>query len=173
MSETKGRKEREEDVAFLKQKVTEAKSIIFTDYQKLNANQMSDLRSKLRDIGAEVSVAKNTLLGIALEDNKIELKGPTMTIFSYEDAIEGIKILFDFSKDNEDIPQVKAGIVEGVYTDANQLETLSNLPSKDQLRAQVVGGLKSPLNGLVNTLGGVQKSFVYALADIARNKEDK
>ena len=173
MTETKGRGKRIKNVDVLKEKISGAKSIVFTDYKKLNANEISDLRSRLRDIGAETNIAKNTLLNIALGDDTVDLKGPTMTVFSYKDAIEGIKVIFDFSKDNEDLPVVKAGIIEGVFTDANQLETLSQLPSKDQLRAQVVGGLKTPLTGLVNSLGGIQKNFVYALAEIARNKENQ
>ena len=108
---------------------------------------------------------------IALGKEDYELKGPTLSVFLYEDAIEGIKVLFDFSKENEETPVIVKGIVDGEDVDATKLKILSELPSKDQLRAQVVGGMKSPLNGLVNTLGGVQRNFVYALAEIAKSKE--
>lgn len=173
MTDTKGRKERIEFVSTLKEKVDASKSIVFTDYKGLTAKQMSELRLKLRDLGAEAGIAKNTLLKIALGKDYDELTGPTMAIFSYKDPISSIKALFDFAGENEDKPVIKAGIVEGNYTNANGLETLSKLPSREQLLAQAIGGLKSPINGFVGVLGGVQRNFVYAIAQISKQKESK
>lgn len=171
MSETKGRQERAAVVAKLKEKMEGAKSIVFTEYHGLSATQISDLRMKLKAQGAETSVAKNKLLNIALDNDEVDLKGPTMTVFSYEDAVSVIKTLFDFSKENEKLPAIKAGIVEGRVINADELEVLSNLPSREQLLAQVVGGMKAPLSGFAGVLGGVQRSFVYALSAIAEQKE--
>jgi large subunit ribosomal protein L10 len=81
-----------------------------------------------------------------------------------------IKALFDFAKNNEEKPEIHLGLVDGQVTNQKQLEVISKLPSKDQLIAQVVGGLKSPLNGIAGVLNGVQRNFVYALAEIAKQK---
>jgi large subunit ribosomal protein L10 len=160
----------------IKSKVEKSKSIVLTDYKGLNTGQITTLRTQLKEKGADSTVAKNTLLKIAIKENNLlneeiatALKGPTMAIFSYNDALEGIKVLCDFIKKNE-LPNIKSGIVEGEYTTAETLEVLSKLPSKEQLLAQVVGQLKAPLNGLVGTLNGVQRKFVYALSAIADNK---
>lgn len=173
MTDTKGRIYRTEKVEDLKSKVKGAKSIVFTEYQGLSASKIADLRSKLRDAGAETSVAKNKLLEIALGEKKIKLTGPTMTVFSYEDAVATIKLLFDFAEENEERPVIKSGFVEGNLVDLKTLRVLSELPGRDQLIAQVVGGLKSPLSSIVGVLGGVQRNFVYAMAAIAKAKEQE
>lgn len=171
MTDTKGRKLRQDQVALLKEKIDSSKSVIFTDYKGLTAQQMSDLRLLLRDQGADAAIAKNTLLKIALEQDIEELKGPTLAVFSHEDPIAGIKILFEYAEQHEEKPVVKAGIVEGNLTNAADLQVLSKLPSRDELIAKVVGGLKTPLNNIVGVLGGVQRNFVYAIAEIAKQKE--
>lgn len=171
MTQTKGRKQRIELVNELKEKIDNAKSVVFTEYHGLTAAQISELRSKLRDLGAEATVAKNTLLTLAVDSKDVDLTGPTMTVFSYEDPVSSLKVLFEFNEEHEELPVIKAGIFEGEYLEYSALETLSKLPSREELLGQVVGGLKSPINGFVGVLGGVQRNFVYALAEIAKTKE--
>ena len=171
MTDTKGRQKRAELVAQLKEKIEQSNAVVFTDYQGLSAQEMSDLRLKLRDQEAEAGISKNTLLQIALDQDLEELTGPTMAIYSYKDPVASVKVLFEFAEQNNDKPIVKGGIVEGKYINATDLEVLSNLPSKEQLLAQVVGGLNTPITGFVGVLGGVQRSFVRSLAEIARQKE--
>ena len=171
MTDTKGRQLRKEQVDLLKEKIDRSKSVIFTDYQGLSAQQMSDLRLMLKDQGADATVGKNTLLKIALDSEVEELTGPTLTVFAYEDPISSIKVLLEYAEQNEDKPVVKAGLVDGILTNAADLEVLSKLPSKEQLLAQIVGGMKAPINNFVGVLGGVQRNFVYALAEIAKQKE--
>ena len=160
----------------LREKIKKAKSITFADYLGLSADNINDLRAKALENDTEVEVAKNTLLKVALKEENIDtdslendLKGPTAAFFSYGDPIAVIKTIFAFAKTNT-LPRVKAAIVDGKYNNAQQTEILSNLPSRDELIAQTVWGLKSPLSGLVNTLGGVQRKFVYALSAIKDKK---
>src|SRR3990167_8582642 len=110
----------------IKEKVSKAKSIVFTDYKGLDANKANELRAKMLEEGVELTVAKNTLLNIALKEEKF---------------------------------------------DAEKVKEISNLPSKDQLISQVVWGLKSPLSGFVNVLGGSQRKLVYALSALAKKKQ--
>jgi large subunit ribosomal protein L10 len=161
----------------LKEKVAKAKSIVVTDYSGLKSNSINELRQTMKNNDAEVSVSKNTLLKIALQEEKVDLtalekdlEGTNAVIFAYNDAVAPIKALFEFIKKVE-LPKVKSAIFEGKYTDAAQVEAISKLPSKEQLIAQVVGGFKSPLNGIVRTFSGVQQKFVYALAAVAAKKE--
>ena len=164
-------------VAKLKDKIAKSKSVIFTEYHGLDVNQVNDLRSKIKDSGAEMVVAKNTLLKIALNDENLggdevdkQLSGPTASVFSYEDAISPLKTLVEFAKDTE-LPKLKGGLVEGVFNNATQLETLSKLPSKQELLGQVVGALSSPITGFLNALNGKQRDFVYTLSAIADKKK--
>ena len=156
----------------LQEKLSKAKSVVFAEYTGLDANKLNSLRKEIRAEGAEISIAKNTLMKRILgrEDLEEKLSGQICTIFSYEDAIAPLKKLVEFAKANE-LPVVKLGIFDGVLTSANQIEALSKLPSREELIAQVIGGLKSPLTGLVNVLGGPQRKLVYTLSAIAEKKE--
>lgn len=165
-----------ESVKNLREKVSKAKSIIFADFKGLNSNSTNELRQQMRDKNAEVSVSKNTLLKIALKEEKApvdkleeHLKGNTVAIFSYNDAISPLKPLVEFSKKFE-LPKIKAAIIDGVFASAEQVDTISKLPSREQLIAQVIGTMKSPLSGFVNVLSGSKRKFVYAIKAIAESK---
>ncbi len=170
-------KQNQDAVKALREKVAKAKSIIVTDYSGLKSNDINALRDTIKDSDAEVSVAKNTLLKIALKEENVystelekHLEGTNAVIFSYKDAVAPLKSLYEFIK-KVDLPKIKAAIFDGQFANATQVETISKLPSREQLLAQVVGGMKSPLNGFVRTLNGVQQKFVYALSAIAEKKQ--
>ena len=156
----------------LQEKLDKAKSIIFAEYTGLDANKFSLLRKEIRATGAEISIAKNTLMKRVLKREELngELSGQICTIFSYDDAISPLKALVEFIKVNE-LPVVKMGIFEGSLTSAEQIEELSKLPSREELVAQVIGGIKSPLTGLVNVLSEPQRKLVYALSAVAGKKK--
>jgi large subunit ribosomal protein L10 len=161
----------------LKNKIEKSKTILFADYRGLSAEQINELRSKIKNEGGEVVVAKNTLIKEALKQNNIDtkvldndLKGPTTAVFSYDDEISNIKTIVEYAKDTE-LPKVKSALVEGVYANSSKVLEISEIPSKEELVARLVGGLKSPLSGLTNTLGGVQRKFVYAVNAIKTKKE--
>jgi large subunit ribosomal protein L10 len=165
-----------ETVQKLREKISKSRSVVLTDYKGLSVNDVNELRAKVLETDSEVMVAKNTLLKIALEEEKLEtgnleeeLKGQTMTVFAYGDPISPIKAISDFAKVME-LPKFKAAFIEKVYTTADQLGVLSTLPSRDQLISQVVWGLKSPISGIVNVLGGTQRKFVTALSEVAKKK---
>lgn len=164
-------------VATLREKIAKAKSIVVTDYIGLKANDINNLRSTMKNAAAEIAVSKNTLMKIALKEENItsaelanDLEGPTAVLFSYKDPVQPIKVLFDFIKKVE-LPKIKSGFFDGQYTTATQIETISKLPTREVLIAQFVGGLKSPLNGIVGAFSGVQRKFVYAIAAIADKKQ--
>jgi large subunit ribosomal protein L10 len=169
------KEQNKEKVKDLKEKLTEAKSVIFAEYTGLNANRMNELRKQIRSEGAELNISKNTLMKIALSkenhngDIAKNLKGQMMALFSYEDAISPLKKLVEFAREHE-TPSVRIGLFEGNVITAEKIVELSELPSKKELLARVVGGLKSPLSGIANVLGGTQRNFVYALSAIAEKK---
>ena len=167
-----------ETVKSLKEKVAKAKSIVFADYRGLSAGSANDLRAKLKAENAEMLVIKNTLLKVALEEEKIntddikkDLEGPTMTVFSFGDPIASIKTIFEFAKKLE-LPKMKSALIEGVYADTARVEVIKNIPSKEILLGQMVGSMKSPLSGITNVLGGVHRKFVYAIDAIAKKKDN-
>lgn len=160
----------------LKEKISKSKSLVFAEYHGMDSNKVNELRKAVREAGAELEVTKNTLLKVALKEQGLDdeqvaqsLTGPVATVFAYNDAVAPIKALTEFIKKFE-LPVIKSGIVDGVFAPQEKITLLSQLPSRDELIAKVVGSLKSPLYGLVNTFAGTNRKFVYALSAIAEKK---
>lgn len=156
------------------EKLGRSKSVVFTDYKGLTMASLSDLRNKLREQTAEFTVTKNTLLGLALkqaglpEVEEIE-KGPTATLFSYQDEVSPLKTLVKSLKDAQK-GEIKAGIIGGALFDSISLIRLSSLPGKLELQAKVVGMLNSPIQGMVSVLQGNLRNLVYVLDQIKISK---
>ena len=168
-----------ETVKELRQKIATAKSITIANYAGLSSNNVNNLRTTLKNADAEMIVAKNTLLEIALKEEKIglenaseiekDLEGKTAVFLAYKDPVATIKAVFKFIKKVE-LPKIKSAIFDGRYILVTQVELISKLPSREQLLAQVIGTMQSPINGFVRTLNGVQGKLVRAFAAIADKK---
>ena len=99
------------------------------------------------------------------------LNGPTAIAISLTDPVAPSKLLTKFDKDFEKF-SLKAGVVEGKVIDVDGVKSLSLLPSKEQLLAQILGSLKSPLTGLVNVLNGNIRGLVVALSAIMDKRQE-
>jgi large subunit ribosomal protein L10 len=161
-------------VSDITDKLSKAKSLVFADYQGLTMSQLSAIRSELAAQSAEFTVTKNNLLKIALKNSNQSfddavLVGPIATLFAFGDEISPIKVLTKAIKDNN-VGQIKGGVMEGEFLSEAKVKQLSELPSKDELRAQVVGTIAAPLYGLVNVMQGNLRNLVYALEAIRKQK---
>ena len=174
----KTRAQKIEAVVKLKEKLDKATALVFADYQQaggsdskgLNMSQLSDLRNKLQEVNAEFSITKNSLLKRAfpsLPDSSLE--GPTATLFAYDDQITPIKLLVKAFKDTG-IGKVKLGFLGTDLLDEAKIIQLSSLPSKDELRGEIVGVLVAPLSGLVSVLNGNLRNLVYVIDGITKSK---
>lgn len=161
----KTRLQKEATVELLKEKFDRSKSVVFADYRGLTMATLSELRKKLREQEAELSVTKNSLIHLA--EPKVSLDGPTATLFSYDDEISPIKTLVKTLKDSG-LGKVKAGILGDDLLDEYQVISLSNLPTKDELRGKTVGVLVAPLQGMVGVLQANLRNLVYALSEIQK-----
>ena len=163
----KTRSQKEETVTQIQEKLAKAKALVFTDYKGLSMKQLSDLRDKLREVNGEFAITKNTLLERALPDSSFD--GPTATLFAYDDQISPIKILVKAFKDYT-IGKVKMGFLGVEPLDEASILQLATLPTKDELRGQIVGVLIAPLQGMVSVLQGNLRNLVYALNQIKLQK---
>lgn len=159
----------------LKEKLSKAKSLVLADYCGLTVNQINTLRNKIREVGGELKITKNTLLRIALKQsnlqlttNNSQLTGPTAVVFAYDDEIAPLKAIADFAKEQE-LPKFKAGFLDDRLLTIEELEQLANLPTKDQLQAKLVGCLNSPISGFVYTLKANLNKLVMVLKQIKNN----
>ncbi|KKQ66061.1 MAG: 50S ribosomal protein L10 [Candidatus Daviesbacteria bacterium GW2011_GWA2_38_24] len=171
----KTREQKEHSVQELTDKLAKSKSVVFTNYKGLTMGQLSGLRKSLKDLQAQLEITKNNLLKIALDSNKIDvvdqktLEGPTATLFSFDDEITPIKALTKAFKDYG-IGEVKGGLLGTEFIGAGKVQQLATLPSKDQLRGQVVGTLGSPLYGIVGVLQANLRNLVYVVDQIRKQK---
>lgn len=169
------RSEKTQQVEALRTRLKRAAAAILTDFRGLNVAEISQLRSKLREAGAEYKVVKNTLLERAAASLGISgltqfLEGPTAVAFSRDDPISPAKALQEYIRLMRKL-EVKGGLVEGRVLTADQIKALADLPSKGQLLATALGSMRAPLVGLASVLTGLQRNVVYALDQIRRQKE--
>ena len=166
-----------EDKARVIEELTEklkSNSVVLVDYKGINVAQSDRLRARSRESGVEFVVAKNTLAQIAADRAGIEdiselLVGPTAIAFS-EDPVTGAKLMDEFSNEI-DAFELKGGLLDsGRVVDAAEVARLSRLPGREQLIAQVVGGIQAPLAGLVTVLNGTIRNLAIVLNQVAEQK---
>jgi len=158
----------------LSDKVKSAQSIVLADYRGLTVEQDTALRNALRAAGVEYKVVKNTLTSLAMEANGLAglnsfLNGPTAMAISTTDAVAPAKILSEYAKKFEKL-ELKAGMVEGKIINVDGIKALAELPSREVLIAQVLGGFNAPISGFVTVLNANLKGLVVALNAIAEQK---
>lgn len=156
-------------LAELKELMGDAKTFFLVDYQGLSAGELNKLRAKLRDVGAQLLVAKNTLINVVLKEHGTEdfgeiLKGPTALVLVGNDPVAPAKVLTDFAKENsKELPSAKGGRLQGNLVAAEELKRIAKLPARDQLLSELVGVLQAPLQQLVGVLEGPQRNLVGVL----------
>ena len=167
MNRTKAQKQ--EMVTTLATQVAKSQTIYVTDFTGLNVAHITDLRRRLRAVGVEYVVVKNTLARRALtaqqlKDGGLEpfLAGPTALVLGGADPVGAAKVLTDFAKEF-DKPSIKVGLVEGKPITQAQVKSLAALPSRTQLLAQLGGALQAPMAGFLGVLNGLLYSMVGAL----------
>ena len=165
-------------LAEIKHHLATAKAVILANYAGLSVADQTTLRAKLSAAGGEFLVAKNNLLKIALKEKlgdlprELEdvLNGPTDVIFAESDAVTTAKALAEFIKDKDkSLPEIKLGLLDGQILSIKDIETLSQLPSREQLLATLLAQLAAPAQALVRQINTPAQLLVYALEAIARH----
>ena len=166
--------EKVDTIEDFKTRIEGAKTVLVTEYRGLTVQQLSDLRKQLRAVSAEYKVVKNRLAKLALSPEltgvKGLLKGPTGMIISKADPVAVAKALHAFARTNQALV-IKAGYVEGQMLQPAGLKALADLPSKEALRAQIVGAIQGPLAQLVGLLQAPQRELVYVLSQRGKDAE--
>ena len=156
-----------EGVHALKQRLGGVQSAVLTEYRGLTVRQISDLRKQLRGASAEYKVIKNRLARLAVADSPLEglarhLKGPTGVAYTRDDPVAVAKALSTFARANPAL-SIKVGVVEGRVLEPEEIRALAELPSREQLRGQLVGVLEGPASQLVGLLTAPQRELVHVL----------
>lgn len=162
------RPEKEAAVRELADQLDRSQLALVTDYRGLTVAQITNLRRQLGASEAEMHVAKNTLAKLAIQGTPREvlgpvLEGPTAFVFGYGDAVKTAKTLTDVIRIQRLQLPIRGGLLGDRFLSGPDVARLAELPSRDVLVAQVVGGFQAPLAGIVNVLGGVLQNFLGVL----------
>ena len=149
--------------------------VYLMDFKGINVEEITELRSNLREANVSMRVVKNTLALRALREAGIEefdkfFEGPTSVIWSQEDSVTPARLLTEFLKKyNKGI--VKAALVEGKVVSESDVETLSKLPTKIELQAKVAATLNAPIVKLAKVVNALPLKLAR-LVDAVREKKE-
>jgi len=138
-----------------------SKMTVIAQYQGTTVKQLQTLRRTAKESGTKVKVVKNRLVRQAILKNDAlkdvdtsSLEGMLIYAFNEGDEVTPAKVLKAFAKDVPTIQFVGAISAEGKFLTADEVKTLADMPSRDELIAQVVATLLSPVNDVTNALSG-------------------
>ncbi len=156
------RKQKENHVAEIKDLLSKNNIVIVWDYLGLTAEEVSGIRTTIRNEEAVNKVYKNRIAKIAFKESGKEeilehLEGPSSFLFIENDESNALKELNKFIKENDNL-SFKAGYIDGEFYDAEAVAEIAGLPSKDDL-----------LSMLLSALQGTMRNLAYALSQIAES----
>ena len=153
--------EKNDIVAEVSDLLASSKMTVVAKYQGTTVKAMQDLRRQARDNGTKVKVVKNRLVIQALKAtdslkdvDTAPLEGMLAYAFNSEDEVSPAQALASFAKTNPTLEFVGAISADGKFLSADEVKSLATLPSKNELIAQVVATLLSPVNDVTNALSG-------------------
>ncbi|MGQ9586504.1 MAG: 50S ribosomal protein L10 [Anaerolineae bacterium] len=161
------REQKEERLKQYVEALERSRAVVFADYRGLRVTEMQQLRSRLREREAAFQVVKNTLFRMALEQKGVQVPAPVFqgtlaAAFAFGDPVGVAKVLTDFARDTK-ILQVRGALLGERFVDAAGVESLSTLPSREVLLAQMLGAFQAPIVGLVNVLAGPLRGLANVL----------
>ena len=142
--------------------IKDAQSVVLVDYLGLSVAEDTQLRKQLREAGVTYKVYKNTLMNFAFKGTDFEslapmLDGPNAIAISTTDATAPARILSKFAKTAPAL-EIKGGVVEGTFYDANGMKAIANVPSREELLSKLLGSLQSPITNLARVLNQIAEN---------------
>ena len=165
----KKRSEKQADLDTLKTELAKVSTLILTTFQGITVDNDTKLRRAVQAAGGKYKVVKNTLAerasaGTAAEGVLKDLKGTNSIAFTYNDPVALAKALTKIAKD---VPafQFKAGVVEGRVISIAEIQSLANLPSKEELISKVMFLLNAPAQRLAMTLNALPRNIAVTVSE--------
>ena len=146
----------------ISENIKDAQSVVVVDYRGLTVAEDTQLRKALREAGVSYKVYKNTLVnraiaGTEFESLKESLEGPSAFAISKDDATAPARILAKFAKTAPAL-EIKAGVVEGNFFDAEGMKAIAAVPSREELLSKLLGSLQSPITNLARVLNQIAEN---------------
>lgn len=170
------RERKEELVSAYSSLLAGTDGFIVTEYRGLTVAKLDDLRNKLREASGVYAITKNTLFSIALKEAgwvvpEDLLLGPTAVAFGNGNLPGVAKVIQGFQKDNSELFIVKGGVMAGSAFKAKDLEAIANLPSLDELHAQLAGLIVQPAASLAGLLNAATSQVVNVIQAYLQDQE--
>jgi large subunit ribosomal protein L10 len=136
--------------------IDRSKALVLTEYVGLNMKQVDELRKKVRTVGGEFHIVKNTLGKVAFERAGLQLPseyllGSTAIAFAFDDAPALAKALTEFAKESDAV-KIKGGYLGTNVIDSDAIKALADLPPLPVMRSQLLGTIMAPANKLARVL---------------------
>lgn len=170
----KTKEQKEQAVQDLVERIKDAKSVVFANFQGLTVSESEELRGLCREEGVGYIATKKTLLKKALSDVGMDIdtkafEGGVATVFGVKDEVAPAQIIAKFAKEH-DVVSMFGGVLEGEYMERAEVEELSKLPSRQELLGKFVGTINAPVSGFVNVLSGNMRGLLNVLNSIKESK---
>jgi large subunit ribosomal protein L10 len=172
------RDQKAQQISDISEKLGRAKAAFLVDFKGMDVESVTKLRKNLHPLQSEMKVVRNTLARRALADYPDmksalddQFVGTNAIVFAYSDPSASAKALTKFGEDVEAF-QLKTGVMDGQPLDAAKIKFLAELPSKDQLRAQLLGVFAAPMTKLLGTMQAVPGGFVRVLNAYSETKSE-
>jgi large subunit ribosomal protein L10 len=163
-------------ISELNETFSKAKFAVVADYRGLKVTELEKLRKNLRENDAQIQVAKNTLLRLAVKGTAYEglsdsFRGTTAVAIGFKEPVGPSKVLTAFATEFNAF-SIRSAILEGSVLTAEDVLSLSKLPSKEELLAKLLGTMAAVPTGFVRVLSAVPQKLLYALTAIKEQKEN-
>lgn len=168
------RARKEELVGQYMELLDQSQAVFLAEYAGLDVKQMEALRGDVRKVDGRLHVTKNTLLIYALEQQGKPvpselLNSQIVTGFALGEVPALAKALVDFAKRQDDLVVKGAILGENILT-LDQVKNLAELPSLDELRAQIIGLISAPARNIASTVASGVRQVVNVLDAYARSE---
>jgi large subunit ribosomal protein L10 len=165
---------REELLAQYIDLLNQSQAVFLTEFSAMEVKRMEELRAEVRKADGRFYVTKNTLLRIALQQTgrpvpEDLLKGQTSASFALGEAPALAKAISEFAKSEEKLT-LKGGILNKDLLTSEQVEALAQLPSLDQLRAQIIGLISAPAQNITSAVANGVRQLINVLDAYAKKR---
>ena len=167
----KSRETKQRDLEALTNSLQSSTSAMVVSFNNLTVAKDMEFRNRLREAGAKYQVVKNTLARIAVKGTDFEqateaFKGVTAIAWTDGDPVILSKAISKFMKDNADNYTFKSGVVDGRLVNLQQLTTIANLPSKEELISKLLWVINAQAQGLVTVINAVPRNLAVVIKQI-------
>lgn len=171
------RAQKQEQIADIRDRFERMASAVVTDFRGLDVESMTALRDEFRAVGVDYKVIKNTLFGLAVQEEAFKealdphLAGPTAVAWSYDDPAAPAKVAVGFAKTHEKL-KIKCAVLDGEVLEGDRVVELSKMPGKEELLSTFLATLMAPAQSFVRLIAAAPTNFVYLLDARRRQLEE-